>query len=271
MINQTNVLPQTVVSTPGTIPLQSAVQSVVPTVSYQQVPGQLYQPQQQQVVSKTTVVPDYGTTQVVPVQTVQSQVPLASTVPIQSQPAYVTAQSQPKYRLWNMLVPAFQPEPQPVPVAQTVSIPEPVPQPVEIPAQTYEVPAQTYEAPAEPVYETTYEEPTTYTVPETTQYVDTTQYTTTATPNVRVIRRGSGITMNEQQNIINCAMNVYQSKMEPISNNTAKSIKRTLGGDWLVIVYPEGKPIDFNMTCVQGNDYLYFIMDSWAFQVCRLR
>ena len=113
MINQTNVLPQTVVSTPGTIPLQSTVQSVVPTVSYQQVPGQLYQPQQQQVVSKTTVVPDYGTTQVVPVQTVQSQVPLASTVPIQSQPAYVTAQSQPKYRIWNMLVPAFQPAPQP--------------------------------------------------------------------------------------------------------------------------------------------------------------
>ena len=256
MINQTNVLPQTVVSTPGTIPVQSAVQSVVPTISYQQVPGQLYQPQQQQVVSKTTVVPDYGTTPVVPVQ---------------SQTAYVSTQPQTKYRLWNMLVPAFQPEPQPVPVTQTVSIPEPVPQPVEIPAQTYEIPAQTYEAPAEPVYETAYEEPATYTVPETTQYVDTTQYTTTATPNVRVIRRGSGITMNEQQSIINCAINVYQNKIEPISNNTAKSIKKTLGGDWLVIVYPEGKPIDFNMTCVQGNDYLYFILDSWAFQVCRLR
>ena len=266
MINQTNVLPQTVVSTPGTIAVQSAVQSVVPTISYQQVPGQLYQPQQQ-VVSKTTVVPDFGTTPVVPVQ---SQVPLTSTVPIQSQINYVSTQPQTKYRLWNMLVPAFQPEPQPAPVTQTVSIPEPIPQPVEIPAQTYEIPAQTYEAPAEPVYETTYEEPTTYTIPETTQYVDTTQYTTT-TPNVRVIRRGSGITMNEQQNIINCAINVYQNKIEPISNNTAKSIKKTLGGDWLVIVYPEGKPIDFNMTCVQGNDYLYFIMDTWAFQVCRLR
>ena len=163
-----------------------------------------------------------------------------------------------------MLVPAFQPEPQPQPVqvAQTVSVPEPVPQPIEIPAQTYEVPAeQTYE---------TYEEPT-YSVPET-QYVDTTQYQTTATPNVNVIKRGSGITMNEQQSIINCAINVYQNNMEPFSNNTAKAVKKTLGGDWLVIVYSHGKPIDFNMTCVQGNDYLYFTLDNlWAYQVCRLK
>ena len=167
-----------------------------------------------------------------------------------------------------MLVPVFQPEPQPQPVPQPVTIPEPipVPEPVEIP--------QTYEVPAEPVYTPTYEEPvyeepaTTYTVPE---YVETTPTYTTTSPNVRVMRRGSGITMNEQQNIINCAVNVYQQKLEPISNNTAKAIKRSLGGDWLVIVYPEGKPIDFNMTCVQGNDYLYFIVDTWAFQVCRLR
>ena len=127
-----------------------------------------------------------------------------------------------------MLVPVFQPEPQPQPVPQPVTIPEPVPvpEPVEIP--------QTYEVPAEPVYTPTYEEPvyeepaTTYSVPE---YVETTPTYTTTSPNV-----------------INCAVNVYQQKLEPISNNTAKAIKRSLGGDWHVIVYPEGKPIDFNMT-----------------------
>ena len=47
-------------------------------------------------------------------------------------------------------------------------------------------------------------------------------------------------------------------------------MKKKLGGDWLVIVYPDGKPVDFNMTCVQGNDYLYFIVNENAFQVCRL-
>ena len=238
MIGQSNVLPQTMVSTPGTIPIQSTI-------------------------SQTRVIPNYGATSGFPVQsTVQSTVPLYSNY---QSPSTIISSTQPqtKYKIWNMLVPAFQPEPQPQPVqvAQTVSVPEPVPQPIEIPAQTYEVPAeQTYE---------TYEEPT-YSVPET-QYVDTTQYQTTATPNVNVIKRGSGITMNEQQSIINCAINVYQNNMEPFSNNTAKAVKKTLGGDWLVIVYPEGKPIDFNMTCVQGNDYLYFILDSWAFQVCRLR
>ena len=239
MIGQSNVLPQTMVSTPGTIPIQSTV-------------------------SQTRVIPNYGATSGFPVQsTIQSTVPISSNY---QSPSTIISSTQPqtKYKIWNMLVPAFQPEPQPQPVqvAQTVSVPEPVPQPIEIPAQTYEVPAeQTYE---------TYEEPT-YSVPET-QYVDTTQYQTTATPNVNVIKRGSGITMNEQQSIINCAINVYQNNMEPFSNNTAKAVKKTLGGDWLVIVYSHGKPIDFNMTCVQGNDYLYFTLDNlWAYQVCRLK
>jgi hypothetical protein len=279
MLNQTNVVPTPYVANNMAIPampVQSAIQPNVQGLSLQPVTTPIMPAQQ--VATKTTVVPDYGNTQL-------SQVPLASTVPIQSsvpvvnsvavqpQATVISTQAQPKYRLWNMLVPVFQPEPQPIPqpVPQSVANPEPVtiPTPVEIPAETYEVPA-------EPVYTPTYEEPvyeeptTTYTVPET-QYVETTQYTTTASPNVRVIRRGSGITMNEQQNIINCAISVYQQKLEPISNNTAKAVKRTLGGDWLVIVYPEGKPIDFNMTCVQGNDYLYFIVDTWAFQVCRLR
>ena len=209
----------------------------------------------QQTVASTQVIPNYGTTTGIPIQ---STVPITSTYQTQV-PSTFTSSTQPqtKYKIWNMLVPAFQPEPQPQPVQ--------VPQPVSIPE-----PIQTYEVPAQPTYET-YEEPT-YTVPETTQYVETAQYQTTATPSVNVIRRGSGITMNEQQSIINCAIDVYQNNREPFSNNTAKAVKRTLGGDWLVIVYSVGKPIDFNMTCVQGNDYLYFTLDNtWAFQVCRLR
>jgi len=276
MLNQTNVVPTPYVSTNmATMPVQSAIQPNA-GLSLQPVSAPIMA--SQPVVTKTTVVPDYGNVQLsqVPLAStvqVQSSVPVVNSVAVQPQATVISTQAQPKYRLWNMLVPVFQPEPQPVPqpIPQPVAIPEPVtiPTPVEIPAETYEVPA-------EPVYTQTYEEPvyeeptTTYTVPET-QYVETTQYTTTASPNVRVIRRGSGITMNEQQNIINCAVSVYQQKLEPISNNTAKAVKGSLGGDWLVIVYPEGKPIDFNMTCVQGNDYLYFIVDTWAFQVCRLR
>ena len=268
MINQTNVVPTPYASTPVAMPIQSAVQPNPQLLSVQPVTTPIIPAQP--VVTKTTVVPDYGTAQVsqVPLaNTVQASVPIVNSVAVQPS-TVVSTQPQTKYRLWNMLVPVFQPEPQPQPVPQPVTIPEPVPvpEPVEIP--------QTYEVPADPVYTPTYEEPvyeepaTTYSVPE---YVETTPTYTTTSPNVRVMRRGSGITMNEQQNIINCAVNVYQQKLEPISNNTAKAIKRSLGGDWLVIVYPEGKPIDFNMTCVQGNDYLYFIVDTWAFQVCRLR
>ena len=169
----------------------------------------------QQTVASTQVIPNYGTTTGIPIQ---STVPITSTYQTQV-PSTFTSSTQPqtKYKIWNMLVPAFQPEPQPQPVQ--------VPQPVSIPE-----PIQTYEVPAQPTYET-YEEPTTYTVPETTQYVETAQYQTTATPSVNVIRRGSGITMNEQQSIINCAIDVYQNNREPFSNNTEKAVKRTLGGD----------------------------------------
>ena len=90
-------------------------------------------------------------------------------------------------------------------------------------------------------------------------------------PAFRLLRQGSGISPNEQQGIVSTAMLVYQYGITPISNNTASRIKKTLGGDWIVIVYPEGKPIDFNMTCVQGNDYMYFTLDNMAYQVCRLR
>ena len=105
----------------------------------------------------------------------------------------------------------------------------------------------------------------------------TTATTLAATPQMgaqsgfKLIRRGSGITANEQNSIVSTAMNIMQSGLTPISNQTARGVKKTLGGDWLVIVYPEGKSIDFNMTCVQGNDYLYFILNSYAFQVCRLK
>ena len=105
----------------------------------------------------------------------------------------------------------------------------------------------------------------------------TTETTLAATPSMgaqsgfKLIRRGSGITANEQNSIVSTAMNIMQSGLTPISNQTARGVKKTLGGDWLVIVYPERKSIDFNMTCVQGNDYLYFILNSYAFQVCRLK
>ena len=90
-------------------------------------------------------------------------------------------------------------------------------------------------------------------------------------PVFKLLRQGSGISPNEQQGIVSTAMTVYQSGITPISNNTVFRIKKVLGGDWIVIVYSQGKPVDFNMTCAQGNDYMYFTLDNIAYQVCRLR
>ena len=94
---------------------------------------------------------------------------------------------------------------------------------------------------------------------------------TGAQPAFKLLRQGAGISSVEQQGIVKTAMEIYQTQRLPLSNNTANLIKKRLGGDWIVIVYAHGKPIDFNMTCVQGNDYMYFTLDSTAYQVCRLR
>ena len=111
----------------------------------------------------------------------------------------------------------------------------------------------------------------TFDAQQTYNTTQTTSLATGAQPAFKLIRRGSGISPNEQEKIVQTATTIIQQGVTPISNNTASGVKKVLGGDWLVIVYPQGKPIDFNMTCVQGNDYMYFTLDSTAFQVCRLR
>ena len=150
--------------------------------------------------------------------------------------------------------------------------------------QQYIVPTQTtYTTTAVPqTYTTTVPTTITTSIPTYT----TTQYTTTSSsqyaspvlpapvkpqPSFQLLRQGSGISPHEQQTIVTTAMAVYMSGISPISNNTAARIKKSLGGDWIVIVYSQGKPVDFNMTCVQGNDYMYFTLDNMAYQVCRLR
>ena len=118
-------------------------------------------------------------------------------------------------------------------------------------------------------------QPQTYTTQQTTYTTSVPGFSTGVAlrpqPAFKLLRQGAGISPTEQQGIVSTAMLVYQYSITPISNNTASRIKKTLGGDWIVIVYPQGKPIDFNMTCVQGNDYMYFTLDNTAYQVCRLR
>ena len=118
-------------------------------------------------------------------------------------------------------------------------------------------------------------QPQTYTTQQTTYTTSVPGFSTGVAvkpqPAFKLLRQGAGISPTEQQGIVSTAMLVYQHNILPISNNTASRIKKALGGDWIVIVYPQGKPIDFNMTCVQGNDYMYFTLDNTAYQVCRLR
>ncbi len=92
-----------------------------------------------------------------------------------------------------------------------------------------------------------------------------------AMPVYNLIKEGKGISRLEEQGIVFCAMAIYQEEMKPLSNNTAQYIKEKLGGDWLVIVYPIEKSIDFNLTFLSRNDFMFFTLDTTAYQICRLR
>ena len=108
----------------------------------------------------------------------------------------------------------------------------------------------------------------TYNKPETMNAKTTNNKITS--PVIDIIRKGSGITMDMQQKIINCAINSYQKKLKSMSYSLPDAIKQALGGDWIVLNYPKTKPLDFNITIVKGNCYLYFTVDSLAFQVMRI-
>ena len=154
---------------------------------------------------------------------------------------------------------------QPISYTQQYSVQQPTTDYTQSYTQQYSVQQPTTD------YTQAYTQQQTYTTTASVPGFDQAGFAQKPQPAFKLLRQGSGISPNEQRGIVSTAMAVYQSGITPISNNTASRIKKTLGGDWIVIVYAQGKPVDFNMTCVQGNDYMYFTLDNMAYQVCRLR
>ena len=154
---------------------------------------------------------------------------------------------------------------QPISYTQQYSVQQPTTDYTQSYTQQYTVQQPTTD------YTQAYTQQQTYTTTASVPGFDQAGFAQKPQPAFKLLRQGSGISPNEQRGIVSTAVAVYQSGITPISNNTASRIKKTLGGDWIVIVYAQGKPVDFNMTCVQGNDYMYFTLDNMAYQVCRLR
>ena len=88
-------------------------------------------------------------------------------------------------------------------------------------------------------------------------------------PALKIKSKGPGISPNEEKVIVSAAMSVYQNGITPRADETCDRISQTLGGFWFVLVYPLGKPVDFNITRVHGNQYMHFTLDDLAYQICR--
>ena len=89
-------------------------------------------------------------------------------------------------------------------------------------------------------------------------------------PIYKQISVGMGIDMVEFNKIVRCALSVYQSRVSPLSTQTANSIKAILGGEWLVVCYPATKTYDFSLSTVKAADFMVFSLDNTLYQVCRI-
>ena len=95
-----------------------------------------------------------------------------------------------------------------------------------------------------------------------------------AEPVYKQITVGQGIDMNEYNRIVDCCKQAYMRLRgaAQTAREAGETIKRTLGGDWLVFISNVGyENFDFSMTRVKGGDFMAFSLDNKKFQVCRIK
>ena len=91
-------------------------------------------------------------------------------------------------------------------------------------------------------------------------------------PVYRQITVGRGIDMQEYDSIVGCIRQSYLKGVQPMANEAAENIRRTIGGDWFVFISDVGiEDYDFSLTRVRGGDFIAFSLDNKKFQVCRIR
>ena len=91
-------------------------------------------------------------------------------------------------------------------------------------------------------------------------------------PLFNLLDRGKGIDPNEYYYITHAANDALQAREDPLSNGIIKRIKKSIGGEWMVVSSIKGlKGYDFMLSIVTDNDFLSFYIDNFHFQVCRLR
>ena len=89
--------------------------------------------------------------------------------------------------------------------------------------------------------------------------------------NYRLIKRGQEIGDLEYSSIVAAAKQALNCRDDPLSNGVTRRIKSLIGGEWFVYVCMEGlKGYDFNLSVMQGNEYVSFILGDFHFQVCKL-
>ena len=73
----------------------------------------------------------------------------------------------------------------------------------------------------------------------------------------------------EYQRIIKYCKGKYQQWVRPYSIIEANNIKQMLGGDLVIICYPEARAYDFALTTVKY--FMIFTVDNFLFQLCILK
>lgn len=82
---------------------------------------------------------------------------------------------------------------------------------------------------------------------------------------------GTGINNNEYNAIINSCKNAMLSGSKTMTNDAAKGIQYTIGGNWFVFCCPiTNNDFSFSFTNVTGSDFMSFSLDNTRFEVIRV-
>jgi len=90
-------------------------------------------------------------------------------------------------------------------------------------------------------------------------------------PQYNILNIGQGINQQELDVIVQVAVQIFQQRMHPFSQNTANAIKNNIGGEWFVHTSTQGNnDFDFSLTQTAGGDTVSFEIENIVFHVFRI-
>ena len=89
---------------------------------------------------------------------------------------------------------------------------------------------------------------------------------------IKKVHKGNYFTEEEANFILNNSYKCLKNRDDPLSQSIIKTIKDSMGGDWVVFVCANGlKGYDLSVSVDDENKLLVFIIDNFRFQIIKIK